>query len=224
MPLPDFVKAEFHCHTSYSKDSLMTIRSMISTCQRKGIQKLVITDHNNILGASIAHQLDPGRFIIGEEIMTQQGELLGIFVKYQVPAGLPALKAIELLHSQDAFISISHPFDILRQGHWNPDDLLKIVASIDAIEVFNSRCLNPHFNTLASEFAQRNRLLGTVGSDAHSTGEIGTATLTLPEFYDTPTLRSALSMAQPHVRLSSPIVHFHSRFAKYRKRNKSFHL
>ena len=91
---------------------------------------------------------------VGEEIMTQQGELLGIFVKELIPAGLPALKAIELLRSQDAFISVSHPFDSLRQGHWKEADLLEILASIDAIEVFNSRCLNPQSNTLASNFAQ----------------------------------------------------------------------
>jgi predicted metal-dependent phosphoesterase TrpH len=222
MPLPEFVKAEFHCHSSYSKDSLVTIRSMISTCQRKNIQRLVITDHNNILGAIIAHELDQVRFIIGEEIMTQQGELLGIFVKKQIPAGLPASITIELLRSQGAFISVSHPFDSLRQGHWDIDDLLNIVHDIDAIEVFNSRCLNPRFNTLASEFAQQYKLLRIVGSDAHSTGEIGTATLTMPEFYDTSTLRSALSMAQPHVHLSSPFVHFHSRFAKFRKRIASY--
>jgi predicted metal-dependent phosphoesterase TrpH len=217
MPLPEFVKSEFHCHTIYSKDSQVTIRAIISTCQQKGIQRLVITDHNNIQGAIIAHELDPVRFIIGEEINTQQGELLGIFIKEQIPSGLPASKTLELLHSQAAFISVSHPFDTFRQGHWDIDDLLNIVPGIDAIEIFNSRCLNPHFNTLAGEFAQRYRLLGTVGSDAHSTGEIGTATLTLPEFNDTSTLRSALSFAQPHVHLSSPFVHFHSRFAKWHK-------
>lgn len=222
MPYTDYVKAEFHCHTIYSKDSLVLIRAVISTCQRKNIQRLVITDHNNIQGAITAHELDPVRFIIGEEIMTQQGELLAIFVKEHVPAGLPAVKAIELLRSQDAFISVSHPFDTLRPGHWDKSDLHNIAPIIDAIEVFNSRCLNPHFNTLAGEFAQRHKLLGTVGSDAHSTGEIGTATLTLPEFNDRSSLRLALSMAQPNVRLSSPFVHFHSRFAKYRKRLASY--
>jgi predicted metal-dependent phosphoesterase TrpH len=203
-------------------DSLVSIQALISTCQKKGINRLVITDHNTIQGAVLTHELDPERFIIGEEIMTRQGELLGIFVKEQVPAGLSASDAIDLLRSQGAFISVSHPFDALRQGHWEKDDLLNIVSSIDAIEVFNSRCLNPQFNSLARDFSQQYQLLGTVGSDAHSIGEVGIATLSLPDFYDAATLRYALTQAQPHVRLSSPFVHFHSRYAKWRKQSASF--
>jgi len=71
------VKAEFHCHTCYSKDSLVTNQDLLDICQQKGIQRLVVTDHNSIEGALEAHSLDPGRFIVGEEIMTTKGELLG---------------------------------------------------------------------------------------------------------------------------------------------------
>jgi predicted metal-dependent phosphoesterase TrpH len=217
MQPPETIKAEFHCHSCYSKDSLVTLQALQLTCQKKAIQRLVITDHNNIQGAISAHELDAKLFISGEEIMTQQGELLGIFVKELIPAGLPALKAIELLRSQDAFISVSHPFDSLRQGHWEEADLLEILPGIDAIEVFNSRCLNPQSNTLADNFAIKHHLLGTVGSDSHSTGEVGTSTLTLPDFHDTASLRAALAQSQAHVRLSNPLVHFHSRYAKWRK-------
>jgi predicted metal-dependent phosphoesterase TrpH len=71
------VKAEFHCHTCYSKDSLVTIQDLLDICQQKGIQRLVVTDHNSIEGALEARSVDPGRFIVGEEIMTTKGELLG---------------------------------------------------------------------------------------------------------------------------------------------------
>ncbi len=219
MPPPEMIKAEFHCHSCYSKDSLVTLQALQLTCQKKSIQHLVITDHNNIQGAILAHDIDAKLFIVGEEIMTQQGELLAIFVKELIPAGLPALKAIELLRSQDAFISVSHPFDFIRQGHWEEADLLEILPSIDAIEVFNSRCLNPQSNTLARNFAQQHHLLGTVGSDSHSTGEVGTSTLTLPDFHDAASLRAALAHSQEYVRLSNPFVHFHSRYAKWCKRS-----
>ena len=196
---------------------MVTLQALHLTCQKKAIQRLVITDHNNIEGVILAYELNPMLFIIGEEIMTQQGELLGIFVKEMIPAGLPALKAIELLRSQDAFISVSHPFDTFRQGHWETGDLLELLPSIDAIEVFNSRCLNPQSNTLASNFAKQHHLLGTVGSDSHSTGEVGTSTLSLPDFHDAASLSAALTQSQAHVRLSNPLVHFHSRYAKWRK-------
>jgi hypothetical protein len=217
MPRPDLVNAEFHCHTCYSKDSLVRIQDLLTACKNKGIQKLVVTDHNTISGALQAQKLDPHRFIVGEEIMTRQGELLGIFIQEQIPAGLSALKTIELLRSQGAFISVSHPFDAFREGHWEMNDLLNLVSHIDAIEVFNSRCLRRKFNTRALSFSQNYKLLGTVGSDAHTIGELGKATLTLPDFDDAATLKHALTQAHPHVRLSSPWVHFYSRYASWRK-------
>ena len=215
------IKTEFHCHTCFGRDSLIKIPDLVIACEKKGIQKLVVTDHNMISGALDAQKLDPHRFIIGEEIMTQQGELLGIFIKEKIPAGLSAIKTIELLRSQEAFISVSHPFDSFRRGHWEMDDLLNIVSYIDAIEVFNSRCLLPKFNTRARVFLQHNKLLGTVGSDAHSIGEVGKATLTLPDFDDASSLKHALSLAQPHVRLSGPWVHFYSRYSSWRARSSS---
>jgi len=212
------VKTEFHCHTCYGKDSLVKIQDLVIACENKGIQKLVVTDHNTISGALEAQKIDPHRFIVGEEIMTQHGELLGIFIKREIPAGLSALKTIEILRSQGAFISVSHPFDAFRKGHWEANDLLNIASYIDAIEVFNARCLLPQFNTRARVFSQHNQLLGTVGSDAHSVGEVGQATLTLPDFDDGASLKQALTQALPHVHLSGPWVHFYSSFAAWRKR------
>jgi hypothetical protein len=74
----------------------------------------------------------------------------------------------------------------------------------------------------AKSFAQRNKLLGTVGSDAHSIVEVGKSTLTLPDFDDARSLKHALTLAQPHVRLSGPWVHLYSRYAYRRKRAASF--
>lgn len=212
------VKTEFHCHTCYSKDSLVRIQDLLATCQAKGLQRVVVTDHNAIQGALEAKALDPDRFIVGEEIMTQQGELIGIFLNELVPAGLPALKTIQILREQGAFISVSHPFDTFREGHWGQADLLEIVDIIDAIEVFNSRCLSPRFNQRAKAFSQHYQLLGTVGSDAHTLREVGAATLTLPEFADPASLKQALNEAQAQLHLSPPWVHFCSRYAAWRKR------
>jgi predicted metal-dependent phosphoesterase TrpH len=215
------VKTEFHCHTSYSKDSLVSIPDLLATCRKKGIQRLVVTDHNAIVGAFLARELDPSLFIVGEEIMTQQGELLAIFVQELIPAGLPASEAIALLRSQGAFISVAHPFDSARSGHWQLDDLLAITPTIDAIEIFNSRCISPRSNLLAADFSYKYHLLGTVGSDSHSLGEVGTSTLTLPNFHDAASLKSALMLAEPHVRPSGPWVHFYSSYARWRKQNQS---
>ena len=217
MPPLELITAEFHCHTRYSKDSLVKIRDLARICNESGIQKLVITDHDTIVGALQARELDPRRFVVGEEIMTRQGELLGFFVQEHIPPGLSAMETIELLRSQGAFISVSHPFDNFREGHWDQADLVQILPYVDAIEVFNARCLLPRFNHRAIEFSQHHHMLVTVGSDAHTLGEIGRASLTMPDFADAASLKHSLSYACPHLRLSGLSVHFYSRYACWRK-------
>ena len=211
------LRIDFHCHTVCSKDSLTVLPALLKACQRKGIDKVVITDHNTIQGALEAQKLDPGQVIVGEEIKTQQGELLAAFVQEEVPRGLPALEAIRRLREQGAFISVSHPFDRLRNGHWELPDLEEIASLVDAIEVFNARCMQAEFNRQASDFARHHGLAGTAGSDAHAAFEIGTAHLVLPDFNDAAGLRMALPQAQVVGKLSSPWVHFASVYARWVK-------
>ncbi len=208
---------EFHCHTEYSRDSLSRIDALLKTCRSKGIDRLVVTDHNTIAGAIRARELDPERVIVGEEIMTREGELLAAFVKEEIPAGLPPLTAIARLREQEAFISVSHPFDFLRRGHWRMKPLLEIIPLVDAIETFNARCLWPVSNMKALAFARRHHLRRTVGSDAHHLSEVGNAVLRLPAFTDATSLRNVLDQARPGLRLSAPWVHFYSSYAKTRK-------
>jgi predicted metal-dependent phosphoesterase TrpH len=212
------VRVEFHCHSIYSKDSLLDLESLLRACQRKKIDRVVITDHNTILGALRAQKMDPRRVILGEEIMTQAGELLAIFVKEEIPAGLPAREALARLREQEAFISVSHPFDWMRKGHWEREDLEEILPWVDAIETFNARCLWPGFNQRARQFAERHAIAGTVGSDAHAAFELGKATLHLPDFHDRNSLVEALKQAEEQVSLSAPWAHLSSRWAAWRKK------
>lgn len=211
------LRVEFHCHTVYSKDSLTSPEALLAACRRKGIDRVVITDHNNIQGALAAQKLDPEMVIVGEEIKTEKGELLAAFVTEEVRRDLPPLEAIRRLREQGAFISVSHPFDRLRNGAWALPDLEEIAPLVDAIEVFNARCMQAEFNKLAQQFAQEHGLAGTAGSDAHVAFELGAAHLLLPEFTDAEGLRKALPGAQVVGRLSPWWVHFASMYARWRK-------
>jgi predicted metal-dependent phosphoesterase TrpH len=213
-------RIEFHCHTSASKDSLTRPETLLEACRRKGIERVVVTDHNTIQGALRAKEIDPQRVIVGEEIMTTKGELLAAFVMEEVPPGLSPEETITRLREQGAFISVSHPFDRLRKGAWKLPDLLAIKDQVDAIEIFNARCMWPGFNHQARDFAVQHDLIGTAGSDAHTTYELGAATMLLPEFSDTDSLRQALRQVQNRVRLLAPWVHFSSRYAKWRKQQR----
>src|SRR5512134_3733459 len=132
---------EFHCHTIFSKDSLTRPEDLIKTCRRKGIDRVVVTDHNTIAGARAAQAMDPELVIVGEEIMTTRGEILAAFVREEIPRGLTPQETIRRLQEQEAFISVSHPFDRLRSGGWQEVNLLQILPQVDAIEVYNSRCM-----------------------------------------------------------------------------------
>ena len=107
----DMLSVEFHCHTVFSKDSLTSPQKLVDTCRRKGIDRVVVTDHNTIAGARAAQKLDPERVVVGVEIMTTRGEILAAFVKDEIPARLSPQETIKRLREQNAFISVSHPFD-----------------------------------------------------------------------------------------------------------------
>jgi len=207
------LRVETHCHTIYSKDSLVRPENLLNACEKKGIDRVVISDHNTTRGAFEAQKLDPQRVIIGEEILTTKGELLAAYMTEEIPSGLSPEETITRLRDQGAFISVSHPFDILRSGHWQEEDLLEIAPLVDAIEVFNARCMSPDFNRQSSDFAEQHNLAGTVGSDAHGAYELGRAAMLLPDFDDAEGLKAILPLAKFETRLSSPFVRFTSRYA-----------
>jgi predicted metal-dependent phosphoesterase TrpH len=213
----DLLTVELHCHTYYSKDCLLDPTRVLEVCRKKGIDRVAITDHNTIDGALSASQVDPERVIIGEEIMTSRGELLGYFMKENIPPNLSPRETITRLRAQDAFISVSHPFDSMRSGSWQEESLREILDLVDAIEVFNARSWTNAANTKALTLAQEQGVLATAGSDAHASIEVGRTVLTLPVFHDRESFRSALSRAQIHPRRSSFLVHFFSRYATVRK-------
>lgn len=211
------LRIEFHCHTEFSPDSRVSIAELIQTARKKKIDRVVITDHNRIDGALMAKELASELIIVGEEVMTSKGELLAAFVKETIPRGLTPDRAISMLRSQGAFISVSHPFDSMRSGAWDYDELEKIAPLVDAIEVFNSRCWSLKENQKAADFARKHSLAGTVGSDAHSNYEIGRATLLIPPFETAPELKAVIGTAEKDVRMSPFWVHFISRWAKWSK-------
>ncbi len=212
------ITAEFHCHTLFSQDSLAHPQAILAQCARKGIARIAITDHDTTRGARLAQALDPVRVVVGEEIMTTQGELLAFFVQDEIPAGLSPIEAIRRLRQQGAVISVSHPFDHTRHGSWKLADLMEIASLVDAIETFNARCLENGPNLEAQAFAAAHHLPGTAGSDAHLLSEVGHATLLLTEFSTASELLLALQHAQPQGKLSSSFVHFGSIYARWFKK------
>ncbi len=209
---------ELHCHTYWSRDSLMLPARLLEICRRRGIDRLAITDHNTIDGALEAAALDPVRVIVGEEIMTTQGEILAYYLREAVPPGLTPKATITRLRNQGALISVSHPFDSLRGGSWDEPDLRSILPQVDALEVFNARTWSGAPNSRAASLCAAAGLLRTAGSDAHAYCEVGRARMRLAHFGDAASMRLALAQAEIVAHRSMPTVHLLSRLAKWRKR------
>ena len=150
--------------------------------------------------------------------MTTHGELLAAFVTKEVLPQLSPTETIRRLRDQCAFISVSHPFDRMRSGAWQEADLLEILPLVDAIEVYNSRCMFPGFNRAAKKFAEKHNIPGTVGSDAHAAFEVGRSLLVLEQFESAEQMRSVIRRGIPQVKWSPPWFHLTSRYASIKNK------
>jgi hypothetical protein len=203
----NIIKAEFHCHTVCSFDSSNKLSPLLKTARQRGIQKLCITDHNTIRCALKAKEMAPDLVVVGEEVLTERGEILAYFLQEEIPMRLSPMETIERMKAQGAFISIPHPFDVRRHG-WKLDELLSLLPHVDALEVFNARCLRGGLNEQALAFAQEQGMPMLAGSDAHSLVELGLASVELPDFNSADELRAVVKEAHISGRLLSVKDHF----------------
>ena len=127
-------------------------------------------------------------------------------------------ETISHIHAQGALVGASHPFDRLRGDAIGLANLERIRAELDFLEVFNARMTFSRDNRLAREMAARWGLPGSAGSDAHSPSEVGRAYVDMMAFDGPREFLDSLALGQIGGRLSSPLVHFYSSYAKLRKR------
>lgn len=212
-------KVDLHSHTIFSRDCLSYPEAVIAQARAVGLDKLAITEHNNLDGALYVKSLAPDLIIVGEEIKTTQGEIIAYFVKEAVPKGLSPQETIHRLREQGAIISIPHPLDTLRHSAMGIKNVLDIIDDVDALEVLNARCVRPADNVAAFALATERGKLVTAGSDAHTLGELGRCHLLMPPFEDNaPSFLAALHHAKPQGSISPFWPHLASTYAKWRKR------
>ncbi len=211
---------ELHTHTCYSKDCLTSLDRFIADCRRKGLDRVAVTDHNTIAGALKLKAMAPDLIIVGEEIKTDSGEIIAYFLTEEVPVRLPVREAIACVRAQGGVVGVSHPADRLRREAMGLARLEPIVDRVDALEVFNARCLHAADNVAAREFAAQHGKVGFAGSDAHTLAELGQATVTLEPFDSPQSFLASLRTARLNARLSSPIVHLASTWARWLRRFK----
>jgi hypothetical protein len=211
---------DLHTHSSASFDSLADPGRLVERARQLGLTHLAITDHERLEGAQRARQLggDDLQVIVGEEVRTREGDLIGLFLERPVPPGMDAAETAEAIREQGGLVGLPHPFDRFRASGGSrakdaEESLLALAACVDYVEVHNARAYRDA-NPRAEAFAARHGLPGVAASDAHSVMELGVASTVLPgRFTTAPELLALLpgasflaGRASFYVRLWTPLA------------------
>jgi predicted metal-dependent phosphoesterase TrpH len=164
---------DFHVHTIYSKDSLTRLEDIVRKSRESGIIP-AITDHNTTRANERMRKITKD-FIPGEEILTKQGDLIGLYIEEEVPKGIDGEEAIDRIKEQGGIAYLPHMFDKTRKGAPG------LGKRVDVIEVLNGRAFE-NYNRMAYEFAEKNNKLKAAGSDAHFLFEFGSVYTEVEEF------------------------------------------
>ena len=213
------LRIDLHVHTQYSPDSLTSPARLIDRCVATGIECVAITDHNTISGALQIRDMAQIPVIIGEEIGTRDGEIIGLFLKEVIPRDLSAVDTVKLIKDQGGLVSIPHPFDHFRRSVINPDALDSITPYIDIIEVFNARNTLDSDNERAYQMSVREGIIGSAVTDSHTLIEIGRSYVDIDDFDGTPYgLMSVLRNGKLVKKKINPLIHVVTTVTKLRKR------
>jgi len=165
---------DLHIHSKYSSDGVLEPEEIINAAKKKGLDGIAVTDHNTIKGGLETKRFETKDFevIIGSEIMTERGEITGLFLSQEITSK-DVQGVFSEIKGQGGIVVIPHPFDGLRRSAFHPTE--EDVKFIDAVEGFNSRCVFQKYNNKAVAFALQYNLPIAGGSDAHFANEVGIA-------------------------------------------------
>ncbi len=181
-----WIACDLHMHTSWSHDCSVPVPDLLDHAAEIGLGAIAVTDHNRFGGALEAAELARSRRLIvipGEEIKTDgQGEVIGLFLREEIPRGLSFADTIAAIRAQEGVVYIPHPFD-RRHAIPDPRTLHRHLADIDVLEVYNARLMRESFNDEALRFARKYDLTMGAGSDAHVLQGVGTGVVRMRAFH-----------------------------------------
>jgi predicted metal-dependent phosphoesterase TrpH len=180
---PGWVRVDMHSHTMWSGDSTTTPDEVEQAVVESGLDVLCITDHNAVKGAEELSRTLPCRVIVGEELRTHHGEIIGLFLTERIPFGTAPAEAARAIRDQGGIVYVPHPFDPMRRNLAEPALVALVDAGlVDALEVHNSKTSLQSLNRRAAEFAAEHGLAAGAGSDAHVPLALGAAYVEMPDF------------------------------------------
>jgi len=174
------IKVDPHVHTRYSGHSTITCERLEARARKFDIDCIGLTDHDSIEGAFELRDRGHIKTIVGEEITTTKGEIIGLFLTKPIDKRpIKPRECLNAIKDQGGLSMVPHPFDHLRKRSLN---LVDIILEADILEVFNSRTLYKKDNEKAEALAEEHGLVRAIGSDAHLLMEIGNAYMEMADF------------------------------------------
>jgi len=174
------VRVDLHLHSHFSHDGQSSLDELIQRCAECGLDRIALTDHNTVEGALALAKMAPALAIIGEEVKTREGEVIGLFITGRLPPYLPPEDVMDMIHSMGGLTYIPHPLDRHR-AHFRGERLVELADRIDIIETYNAWC-EPAANQAAARLATDLGKVGATGSDAHSASELGRSWMEIEDY------------------------------------------
>jgi hypothetical protein len=177
------ITAALHIHTEYSPCGVTRIDQIEKYCLDKEIDVVAITDHDTIAGALALEKIvSKIRVIVGEEVTTREGEIVGLFLREPIKPRQSAKATCMQIKEQGGMVYVPHLFDPFKIHRLKTPSLLKVIDLVDIIEVFNAKTSLPMFNRMSVDFAKRHHKPGAAGSDAHYLESIDMCTMLMADF------------------------------------------
>jgi len=176
------VRVDLHLHSRYSHDGQSSLEELIDRCHECGLDRIALTDHHTVEGALELARLAPELAIVGEEVKTREGEIIGLFITGGLPIFARPEDVMDLVHEMRGLTYMPHPFDRNR-SHFRPERIVELAPRIDIIEVYNPWC-ETKANEAAARMTHDLGKVGASGSDAHSARELGRSWMEIDQYSD----------------------------------------
>lgn len=173
-------KVDLHTHSVASPDGGILPEQYAEILRQNVLDCVAITDHNRIDLAEALHKELGQKIIVGEEITSSAGEIVGLFLKKAVSPNLSPLATVQAIKAQGGVVYIPHPFETVRRGI-TKSTLEEIIDHVDIIEVHNGRAFIQNKGPEAAAFATLHHRVRAASSDAHGLKGLGTSYTLLEE-------------------------------------------
>jgi predicted metal-dependent phosphoesterase TrpH len=195
------VKVDLHLHSHFSHDGRSSLEELIARSKECGLDRIALTDHNTVEGAIKLATMAPELAIVGEEVKTLEGEVIGLFISSRVPPYLPPEEVMDLIHGMGGLTYIPHPLDRHR-ANFSVERISELADRIDIIETYNPWC-DATANQAAARLADGLGKVVATGSDSHAAHELGRSWMEMDAFGDPQDFLEKLRYARHVVTASS---------------------